>query len=105
MAKHGSDTESYNKKGDFDQSRFNLFVPPCALSQVRAFRSIIPFFSYRAFELYTPAPHDTMTWSQIRSMISRQSDAFDFFGYVAMYFELVLLRSGSLVSWGSSLTL
>lgn len=41
MAKHGSDTESYNKKGDFDQSRFNLFVPPCALSQVRAFRSIV----------------------------------------------------------------
>jgi hypothetical protein len=43
-----------------------------------------------AFELYTPAPHDTMTWSQVRDMISRQSDAFDFFGYVAMYFECVV---------------
>lgn len=46
-----------------------------------------------------------MTWSQIRSMISRQSDAFDFFGYVAMYFEWAFFCSGSLVSWGSSLTL
>lgn len=90
MAKHGSDTESYNKKGDFDQSRFNLCVTPvlpfrqdCTDSQ--------PLHALKcsAFELYTPAPHETMTWSQVRDMISRQSDAFDFFGYVAMYFECV----------------
>lgn len=39
MAKHGSDTESYNKKGEFDQSRFNLCVPcPFLLSPTRSRR-------------------------------------------------------------------
>ncbi|KAL7416608.1 Caleosin [Mrakia frigida] len=63
-AKHGSDTESYTKKGKFDPSRFD-----------------------EMFETYTPAPHDSMSFWEAASMVRGQSDAMDPFGWTAASLE------------------
>ncbi|KAF8502994.1 Caleosin related protein-domain-containing protein [Hysterangium stoloniferum] len=61
---HGSDTRSISHEGEFDEARFE-----------------------KIFSDYTPAPHDSISFKELRRMMSGNRNAYDFFGMAATLFE------------------